>query len=437
MKKLILLGLMISAVIYADNIKVKRYTVDAGRYRILYNGKEKEFLTGLIPGYGSSLEFKSMDKNGNLEFYGITDRGPNTDIPVYMKDGKELPGKFFPVPDFTPSIGIIKIKGGKAEVTDSIPLKNRRGEKISGRVIPPGIRGATNETALNMDMEKLSSDFDGLDTEGITVDEKGNFWIADEYGPFIVKADSYGRIEEKYGPAEGLPEILKYRVPNKGFEGITIDEKGELYAILQSPLNIEGKTEKTAQYIRIVKLNLETKETAMYAYPIDNGYKDSSQVRIGDIHSIGNGKFLVIEQGMQNGKQQNLIYMADINEADILKDNGELEYGKEKVKPVKKELVLDLRKYGWNIENAEGVVLLPDRKTIAVVNDNEFGIKTKVNDSENQNGKLEDYTYDADRKEFLYRGKKAGKVKMEITSSSENERESQLWLFEMDRDIVK
>ena len=48
---------------------------------------------------------------------------------------------------------------------------------------------------------------------------------------------------------------------------------------------------------------------------------------------------------------QNLIYLIDINGADEIENNGDLEYGKLKnLNPVKKELLIDLRKYGWNIE---------------------------------------------------------------------------------------
>lgn len=437
MKKIIFLSLLAGPLAYADVVNVEKYIVNAGNYKVIYDGKEKEFITGINPGYGSALAFKGKDKDGNLEFYAITDRGPNVDTPKYIKKGKELPGKFFPVPEFTPSIGVIKISRDRGKITESIPLKNQAGENISGRVIPQGLVGATGEAALNFDMSPLSSDIDGLDTEGLAVDKEGNFWVSDEYGPFIAKADKHGKIIEKYGPKEGLPEILKYRVPNRGFEGLTIDEKGDVYAAVQSPLDVNGETGKKAEYTRIIKFNPKTKKTVMYAYPVDKGYKNPSAAKIGDIHSVGNGRFLVIEQGKQNGEMQNLIYLIDIKGADEIGDNSDLEYGKIKVKPVKKELVLDMRKQGWNIEKAEGLVLLPDRKTIAVVNDNDFGIKIKVNDPENKKADLEDYTYNADRKKFLYKGKEHKKVKMEITQNSKEERESQLWLFKLEREIPK
>ena len=436
MKKIIFLSMLISTMIYAEAVNVKKYIVNSGDYKITYDGEEREFITGINPGYGSALTFKGEDKDGNLEFYAVTDRGPNGDIPKYIENGKETAGKFFPVSDFTPSIGVIKVKRNKAEIVDSIPLRNSFGEKISGRVIPKGLLGTTGEIPLNFDMSRLNNDIDGLDTEGIAVDKNGNFWLCDEYGPFIVKADKHGKIIEKYGPKEGLPEILKYRVPNRGFEGITIDEKGYVYAAVQSPLDINGETKKTAGYTRIIKFNPETKESVMYAYPVDKGYKNFGAAKIGDICSVGNEKFLVIEQGKQNGKMQNLIYMIDINEADEIENNGDLEYGKlKKLNPAKKELVLDLRKYGWDIEKAEGLTILPDGKTIAVVNDNDFGIATKIEDPDHIDSEMEDYIYDGNKKEFTYKGKTAPKAKVIMTQNSKSERESKIWLFEMDKKI--
>ena len=196
------------------------------------------------------------------------------------------------------------------------------------------------------------------------------------------------------------------------------------------------ETKKTAEYTRIIKFNPETKESVMYAYPVDKGYKNFGAAKIGDICSVGNGKFLVIEQGKQNGKMQNLIYMVDINGADKIENNGDLEYGRlKKLNPVKKELILDLRKYGWDIEKAEGLTVLPDRKTIAVVNDNDFGIATKIEDSDHINSEMEDYTYNSSKKEFTYKGKIAPKAKAVMTQNSKSERESQIWFFEMDKKI--
>jgi len=436
-KRWLALGLTLTAMgsmaLSAKDVDATAYIVHADAYQLPYKGNEKAFNHHINPGYGSALALKSVKADGTMEFYAITDRGPNGDIPTYVKDGKKMSGKFFPTPNFTPSIGIIKVNPAKdrADIIASIPLKVN-GKPISGKPIPSGLTGSTNEVALDFKMNDLGTDRNGLDTEGLALDKDGNFWISDEYGPFIAKVDKKGNILEKYGPGMGLPKILADRVPNRGSEGLTVDEKGRVFALIQSPLNVDGKTAKTAKYTRIVEFNPVTKETTMYAYPVDTGYKNTGAAKIGDITSIGKGQFLMIEQGKQHGEMQNLIYKVDLNGATPIADNGDLEYGRldGKIVPAKKELVLDLRAEGWNIEKAEGLALLPDRKTIAVVNDNDFGMDIDVKDSAVADPEVSDYTYDSDKKAMIYnKDNKVHKVKISLKKNAPTEQESQIWFF--------
>lgn len=274
-------------------------------------------------------------------------------------------------------------------------------------------------------MNELGFDINGLDPEGIAVDKNGNFWICDEYGPFILQLDKTGKILQKFEPGNGLPEVLKYRVPNRGFEGLTIDENGYVYATVQSTLNIEGKTKDKATFTRVIKLNPQTKEVQTFAYPLDNGYQKNSAAKIGDICSLGNNKFLIIEQGKQHGEMQNLIYKVDFSEAtDITNlNNLEGEDLKEGVIFGKKELLLNLRNYGWTAEKAEGITLLPNRKTVVVINDNDFGMTIKQD--------IKNYYYDGNTKK-LYKNNQEVK---ENFSLKDNEEKSQLWLINLDNEL--
>lgn len=418
---------------FAADAQVSHYIVHAGKYQIPYAGDEKEFNHKINPGYGSAIVLKDVQKDGTVEFYGITDRGPNADIPKYVDNGKTIPGKFFPTPNFAPSIGVITVnpKADRADITASTPLKVD-GKAITGKPIPAGSLGSTNEIALNFKMQNLGTDANGLDTEGITRDKDDNFWISDEYGPFIAKVSPSGEILEKYGPGTGLPKILANRTPNRGSEGLTIDDQGNIVVLIQSPLNVDGKTGKTAKYTRLVVFNPKTKASTMYAYPIDTGYKNPGAAKIGDITSIGKGQFLMIEQGKQKGVMQNLIYKVDLNGATPIADNGDLEYGKldGQITPAKKTLVLDLRAHGWNIEKAEGLALLPDRKTIAVVNDNDFGIAIKATDPKVADAEVEDYTYNANTKQFTYnKDNTVHDVTLGLQKNAPSEQESQIWFF--------
>ena len=50
---------------------------------------------------------------------------------------------------------------------------------------------------------------------------------------------------------------------------------------------------------------------------------------------------------------------------------------------MEKEELLDLREYGWTAEKAEGICMA-DGNTIAVINDNDFGIVTVAEDPTNE-----------------------------------------------------
>lgn len=436
-KCMLALGLTLTALgttgFIANAADTTSYIVNADKYQLPYKGNEAAFNHKINPGYGSALALKSINKDGTIEFYAITDRGPNGDIPTYVKNGKKMSGKFFPTPNFTPSIGVIKVDPAKhrADIIESIPLKVD-GKAISGKPVPSGLTGSTNEVALDFNMNDLGTDKNGLDTEGIALDKDGNFWISDEYGPFVAKVDKKGNIIEKYGPGMGLPTILADRVPNRGSEGVTVDENGHVFALIQSPLDVDGKTAKTAKYTRIVELDPVTKQTTMYAYPVDTGYKNTGAAKLGDITSIGNGQFLMIEQGKQNGAMQNLIYKVDLNGATPIANDGDLEKGllDGKFQPAKKEFVLDLRAQGWNIEKAEGLVLMPDRRTIVVVNDNDFGMDINVDDKAVADPEVSDYTYDSDKKAMIYdKDKTAHNVNISLKKNAPTEQESQIWFF--------
>ncbi|MDN5504842.1 MAG: esterase-like activity of phytase family protein, partial [Comamonas sp.] len=80
-------------------------------YEGQHPGTKADFPKGFLPAYGSGLALKGRRADGTLEFYAITDRGPNaTTGPVtQITDGSNPTGfassTVFPSPNFTPSIG--------------------------------------------------------------------------------------------------------------------------------------------------------------------------------------------------------------------------------------------------------------------------------------------------------------------------------------------
>ncbi|MBZ6397860.1 MULTISPECIES: esterase-like activity of phytase family protein [Pantoea] len=358
--------------------------------RVSYSGAfASAFPNGLPVGIGSGLLFTGKQGDA-LTFETVTDRGPNADSPDMGK--KEA--KIFVTPDFAPLLMKIRVQNGKAEATDARPLHDEKGN-VNGLPLQDGVIGSTNEVALSDTLKVLHGDNRGLDTEGITTDGKGGYWLCDEYGPFLINVDQRGRILSMHGPqaaegeksiAGGLPNVLKWRQPNRGFEGLTRMPDGRIIAAVQSTLDINGKSKKQARFTRLVSFDPATGKTAMYGYPIDSeAYAKNNDAKIGDIVAIDNQHILLIEQGSgKDDVMRNLIYKVDLSRATDLaafdKPDEYPELDDEKtlaqrgIKLAAKTRVVDLRQLGWQQEKAEGLALI-DNKTLAVANDNDFGVK--------------------------------------------------------------
>lgn len=453
MKKLVV-PFLASAIIFTSSTdlinaqeieSINKYTVNiSDDIKLKYDGVNNELVSNIFKnGFGSAITFKGFNENNEPEFYTLTDRGPNTDSPKYQVGESVYPSKIFLSPLFTPSVGILTLKEYGAYINSLITLKDKTGQNLTGLPIIPGKTGSTGEVALDINLNVIGYDNDGVDTEGIAVDKYGNIWTCDEYGPFLIKFDSNGKMLEKYAPGDGLPQVLKYRIANRGFEGLTITPSGKILVAVQSVLDIEGKTKDNALFIRIVEFDPKTKETKMYAYPVESSdYNSPKDCKIGDIYAVDDKTLLVIEQGKDKYKDmQNYIYKVDLTNADDITDityeGKELEYVEDKslIKDVnfaKKELLVDLRKNTWIAEKAEGITLLPDNKTIVVVNDNDFEIGISATNEDNEFVDVTDYTYNSQTKEFISEDEVTD-LDIELVN---NQEEAQIWTIELKDEIT-
>lgn len=414
----------------AVSASVTRYQIQAAAsFYVPYEGSnaavKAEFPNGFLPSYGSSLAFKGKAADGSLEFYGLTDRGPNGDGPKVPNSvlgtgaSGTSDGKFFPAPSFVPSLGIISVGVGGAVLKSSLPLKYSASVNASGLSIAAGKVGSSGELPLNDAMRYVSgskTDFsdNGLDTEGVAVDKaRGVLWISDEYGPFIVKVDpASGIILKKYQPGAGaadLPAVLAKRRPNRGMEGLTLEiASGRVHGFVQSPLD-DGKANYLvpgasaassenirdyAKFNRWVQFDPSSETTQLFAYPLDSTmYADgkTGNAKLGDMVSLGGNKFVVIEQGAgPDGKVFNRLMLVEIpaNATDIAAIGTDLEKSSMTGAPVngrsyatvvtlKKTVLFDLNAANWLAEKAEGLALV-DENTLALANDDDFGMKTLV-----------------------------------------------------------
>ena len=281
--------------------------------------------------------------------------------------------------------------------------------------------------------------------EGITPDGKGGYWLCDEYGPFLINIDSKGKILAIHGPqategeksiAGGLPNVIKWRQANRGFEGLTRMPDGRIIAAVQSTLDIDGKSKKQALFTRLVSFDPATGKTAMYGYPIDSAaYSKNSDAKIGDIVALDNHTILLIEQGEdKNDAMRNLIYRVDLSKASDLaafdKPGEYPEFDDEKtlaqrgITLAEKTQVVDLRALGWQQEKAEGLALI-DSKTLAVANDNDFGVKVAMQKPV-EGKKLKDYRVNAQG--ALTLDDKPVETTLSVKPLKKPESDSELWI---------
>jgi hypothetical protein len=162
-------------------------------------------------------------------------------------------------------------------------------------------------------------------------------------------------------------------------------------------------------------------------------------MKLGDIVALSDTQFAVIEQGKDKDKRMhNDIMLIDLAKASVLDgkqlaDGRALEYGDAAalaaagVQPVKKQLALDLRALGWTAEKAEGLALV-DGSTLAVINDNDFGVASELRGS---NLKLDELRV-ADGKLVDKQGQPQAGASLGVAANGES---TQLWLITLQKPL--
>ncbi|KZN47798.1 esterase-like activity of phytase family protein [Pseudoalteromonas luteoviolacea] len=365
-------------------------------------------------GFGSDMVAHPQNKN---QFYTLTDRGPNATF-----TGGYGKGKKFPIPDYTPRIGLFELhKNGTIKKLKEILLKRPDGTPISGLPNTSSM-GGTGETPYTAEglpvLEDQTQAFDelnnpiklddyGLDGEGLVALGDGSFWISDEYGPHLVHFDAKGKEIERINAFKNddrvslhLPQEFSNRRANRGMEGLAItpDEK-TLVGIMQSTMYNPDKAVKSLDVTRIVTINLETQQISQYLYKQEQAQNSNS-----GIVALSNSEFLVIERDgafyQQNPDAIKRIYKIDLSAATDLEqvnENGDLSQDSElgllisgktieqtvletswdtltthDIQPVSKTLILDLvQEIAYPHDKLEGMWLI-DHNRLAVINDDDF-----------------------------------------------------------------
>ncbi|MFI9803991.1 esterase-like activity of phytase family protein [Streptomyces sp. NPDC052301] len=327
------------------------------------------------------------------EYWTVTDRGPNGQINV---DGKKR--RTFPVPGFDPAIVKIRVVGDSVQVVDAIPLTTSSGEAVTG--LPD--QQSRDEAPYTYDARTpLSYDPDGLDTEGIVRAGDGTFWLVDEYGPSLVHVSARGKVLTRYVPqglgltgadypvVEALPSILLHRKINRGFEGLAQLPDGDLVMALQSPLSLPdagaGDASRTTRLLRFSPRKKAV--TAEYAYrfdpvnEVDPSEDDTSELKISSVVAVG-GDRLLVEERTDRAARLQLVELRrrssilggpwddDTTSPSLEQLDDPAAAG---VPVLAKRLVVDLGKVHGVQQKIEGIARV-DRDTLALVNDNDFGM---------------------------------------------------------------
>lgn len=334
------------------------------------------------------------------KFLTISDRGPNVDASSNaLANGNTL---FFPNPEFVPTIYTIEKIDDQIQIIDRKPILNPSGSEISGLPLPIA-QGGTGEIAWSdLNGAVHSPNSWGIDSEGIVLGNDGNYWVCDEYGSSIWKIDpNTGTVINRYTPFPveladvAIDEAVGTRRPNRGFEGLCWAPNGKVYAVLQSPADNPTTTVGSSSRIhRIIELDPLTEEMKYYAYVHKSAIGEIRERdwKIGDLTAINDHEFLLIEHAERNDWSFKNIIKIDIANATPFEDQTFGQFTLEElitadalianeIIPVEKELLVDLLEVGWNVENdkPEGLTII-DSQTIALVNDNDFGITSQQAD---------------------------------------------------------
>ena len=218
-----------------------------------------------------------------------------------------------------------------------------------------------------------------FDIESFRRDAAGNLWFGDEFGPYLIKTDATGKVLRAQIPLPGVwaPENQEVRAGTAsanlggsgGFEGMALNRSGtRLYTLLEK--TVAGDTAKT---LRINAFDLATEAyTGWQAfYPLE-----AEGTAIGDMTAVDDERFIVIERNggtATNGTTPfKKLFLVDLS--------GVASGG-----TVNKTLLVDLMAVADPDDlNGDGstVMTLPyvtienvlvlDRRTLLVANDNNF-----------------------------------------------------------------
>lgn len=346
----------------------------------------------LMGGVGSDLWHGPDDPPDVL--WMVADRGPRG----RDDDGKDR--QAFAIPAYTPMVFQVRLTGSGVEVLKAVPIVGQSGQPVSGL---PNLDGRDERPMDFRAKTRLTYNPSGLDPEGLARTPDGQLWIADEYGPSLVRLDANGTVLKRFVPqgvilegadypvVEALPAVFGKRADDGGFEGLTASPDGStLYLAMQGPLsNPNNDTGDKSRNARILAFDVASEQvTAEYVYRFDmvrafdpSKKADPDDMKISALAMCPTGQLLVLERTTKAAK----LYRADMRVAtNILGTRWDDPAARPSLEaseslavvgilPLVKSLALDLTSLSGVPNKLEGLAIL-DSSTLVVANDNDFDI---------------------------------------------------------------
>ncbi|MGK2350544.1 esterase-like activity of phytase family protein [Cutibacterium sp. V947] len=258
-------------------------------------------------GFGSAFAHRSGDPDD--VYYGLTDRGPNTDSDADNE-------KIEPV-KFQPSIAKLRLVNSHMELVKRIGLATKDGTPMNGAVNP---EASTGEAIVYINGWTIAPSKAGIDSEGLVVAPDGSFWVSDEYGPYVVHFDAQGREISHLKPFDGT--LPRERTPSRGMEGLTLTLDGKtLVGTIQSALETPDLSDssKKVPFVRIVTIDVASgRTTGQYLYQL---HLSQAKTSVSEITALGNHILLVDERNGDPGKGTfKRLYKIDLSKATTVND---------------------------------------------------------------------------------------------------------------------
>jgi len=225
-----------------------------------------------------------------------------------------------------------------------------------------------------------------LDLESVRRDRNGNLWFGEEFGPFLVKTDAGGTVQNVFrtpnvlnlganpwvqAPQNPIPTGANNLPGSGGFEGMALNASGtRLHTLLERPLTTDSDPKRLL--VQEFDLASEAFTGQWFGYRLD-----AAGTNIGDMTAIDDSRFLVIERNgvtatSASGTPFKKIFLIDSSQ----KDSDGFAKKTELVDLMNIADPGDLNGDGSTIFTFPYVtiesVLVLDSQTLLVVNDNNF-----------------------------------------------------------------